>query len=110
MESELDVAQQALAASEEACRTAEEEASRLTDERVLLLLELRASKNELSAFRTEVAKEKKALEVEYDASFESIFNYGYGYCAFAHNICKTRENSNFRKKGKTVISVKIQIF
>ena len=24
--------------------------------------------------------------------------------------CKTRENSNFRKKGKIVISVKIQIF
>ena len=87
MESELDVAQRALAASGEACRTTEEEASHLIDERVLLLLELEAIKNELSAFRAEVAKEKKALEAEYDASFEAIFNYGYGCCAFAHNIC-----------------------
>ena len=86
MESELDVAQQALATSKEACRTTEEEVSRLTYERVSLLMELRASKDELSAFRAEVAKEKKALEVEYDAGFEAIFNYGYGCCAFVHNI------------------------
>ena len=43
MESELDVAQQALAASGEACQMVEEEVSRLTDERVLLLVELKAS-------------------------------------------------------------------
>ena len=67
-----------MAASGEACRTTEEEVSRLTDERVLLLVELGAIKDEWSSFRTEVAKEKKALEAEYDASFEAIFNYGYG--------------------------------
>ena len=89
MESKLDVAQQALVASREACRTAEEEASRLTDERVSLLIELGASKDELSAFRAEVAKEKKALEAEYEVVFEAIFNYGYGCCAFAHNTCGT---------------------
>ena len=61
MEYELDVAQQALVASGEACRMVEEEASRLTDERVSLLIVLGASKDELSAFRAEVAKEKKAL-------------------------------------------------
>ena len=60
MEYELDVAQHALAASREACRTAKEKASRLTYERVSLLVELGASKDELSAFRAEVAKEKKA--------------------------------------------------
>ena len=86
MESELDVAQQALAASREACRTIEEKASRLTDERVSLLVELGASKDEMSAFLANVAKEKKALEVEYDVGFEAIFNYGYRCCAFAHNI------------------------
>ena len=58
MESELDVAQQALAASGETCRTAEEEVSRLTDEQVSLLVELGASKYELCAFRAEVSKEK----------------------------------------------------
>ena len=29
---------------------------------------------------------------------------------FRRGVCKTRENSNFRKNGKTVISVKIQNF
>ena len=62
----------------------------MTDERVSLLVELGASKDELSAFRVEVAKEKKALEAEYDASFEAIFNYGYGCYAFAHNICGSK--------------------
>ena len=44
----------------------------------------------MSAFCAEVAKEKKALEAEYDASFEAIFNYGYGCCAFMHNICRSK--------------------
>ena len=26
------------------------------------------------------------MEAEYDAGFKVIFNYGYGCCAFAHNI------------------------
>ena len=68
----------------------EEEVSHLTDERVSLFVELGASKDELSAFHAEVAKEKKALEAEYDAGFEVIFNYGYGCCAFAHNICGSK--------------------
>ena len=75
-----------MASSGEACRTAGEEVSRLIDEWVSLLVELGASKEELSAFCAEVAKEKKALKVEYDAGFEAIFNYGYGCYAFAHNI------------------------
>ena len=98
-ESELDVAQQALAASREACQTAEEEANRLTDERVSLLVELRARKDELSTFPAEVAKEKKALEAEYDVGFEAIFNYGYGYYAFAHNICGSKPNIPYGMSG-----------
>ena len=66
----------------------EGEVSCLTDERVSLLVELGANKDELSAFRAEVAKEKKALEVEYDACFEAIFRYCC--CAFAHNICGSK--------------------
>ena len=27
------------------------------------------------------------MEAEFDASSDVIFNYGYGCCAFAHNIC-----------------------
>ena len=90
MESELDMAQQALAACGEACRTAEEEASHLTDEQVSLLVELGVIKDELSTFRVKADKGKKALLAEYDVGFEAIFNYGYGCCAFAHNICGSK--------------------
>ena len=31
--------------------------------------------------------EKKAIEEEFDASGNVIFNYGYACCSFAHNIC-----------------------
>ena len=87
MESELVGAQQALPASGEALQKAGEETNRLMDERVSLLLELGASKDELSAFQVEASKKKKAMEEEFHVGFEVIFNYGYGCCAFAHNIC-----------------------
>ena len=90
VEYELDKVHQALAASREAWQKAEEEANRLANERVSLLLELGASKDELSTFRAEASKEKKALEEEFDAGFDVIFNYGYGCCAFAHNICGSK--------------------
>ena len=60
---------------------------RLTDELLSLIMELGASKEELSAFQAKVGKEMKAMVEEFDASSDVIFNYGYGYCAFAHNIC-----------------------
>ena len=41
----------------------------------------------MSALRAQVLKEKKALEEAYEEGFDVIFNYGYGCCAFAHNIC-----------------------
>ena len=86
-ESELTGAQHALVASEEARRKTEDKASHLADERVSLLLELGASKDELIRVWAEASKEKKAIEEAFDASFDVIFNYGYGCCAFAHNIC-----------------------
>ena len=50
-------------------------------------MELGASKEELSAFQAKMTKERKVMEVEFDASGDVIFDYGYGYCAFVHNIC-----------------------
>ena len=50
VESELDSAQQALAAAKEACRKVEEEICRLTDERLSLIMEVGAGKEELVAF------------------------------------------------------------
>ena len=79
-----------MAASGEAWGKVEEETSRLTDERVSLLIELGASKDELSAFQVKVSKERKASEEAFDAFFDVIFNYGYSCCAFAHNICGSR--------------------
>ena len=87
VESELARVQNALGIVEEARWKAEDEASRLADERVSLLLELGSCKDEVFAIRAEALKEKKALEEAYEEGFDVIFNYGYGCCAFAHNIC-----------------------
>ena len=89
-ESELDSVQQALAVAGEAYQKVEEENCRLTDERLSLIMELGASKDKLLAFQAKVTMEKKAMEEEFDVSGDVIFNYGYGYCAFAHNICGSK--------------------
>ena len=89
-ESELDSVQQTLDAAGEAYLKAKEENCRLTDEQLSLIMELGASKDELSAFQAMVTMEKKAMEEEFDASGIVIFNYGYGCCAFAHNICGSK--------------------
>ena len=44
----------------------------------------------MSTFWVEASKEKKAFEEEFDAGFDIIFNYGYDYYAFAHNICESK--------------------
>ena len=90
VESELAKVQNSLAVAEEARRKAKDEVSRLADERVSLLLELRTCKDKVSAIWVEALKEKKALEEAYEEGFDVIFNYGYGCCAFAHNICKSQ--------------------
>ena len=61
-----------------------------------MLLEHWASKDELFAFRAEASKEKKALEEAFDVGFDVIFNYGYGRCAFEHNICGSKLGSQTR--------------
>ena len=90
MESELARVQNALAVAEEARRKAEDEASHLADERLSLLLELGTCKDEMFAIRAEALKEKRAMEKAYEDGFDVIFNYGYGCCAFAHNICESQ--------------------
>ena len=87
VESKLARVQSALTIVEKARRKMEDKASCLADEQVSLLLELRACKDEMSAIQAEALKEKKALEEAYEEGFDVIFNYGYGCCSFAHNIC-----------------------
>ena len=74
----------------EACRTAEEENCCLTDKRLLLIMELGASKEELSAFQAKMTKERKAMEAKFDTSSDVIFDFGYGCCSFVHNICESK--------------------
>ena len=83
---ERDAARQALVAVEEACRKAEEENGRLTDEQLFLVMELGAIKDDFVAFQEKTSAEKAVMEAEFDASSDVIFN-GYGCYAFAHNIC-----------------------
>ena len=74
-------------AAKEACRRVEEENGRLTDERLSLLMQLGATKDDFAAFREKSFAERSTLEAEFDASNDVIFNYGYGCCAFVHDIC-----------------------
>ena len=85
-ESELGFVQQALVATKEACRRVEEENGRLMDERLSLLVELGTTKDDFVAFWEKSFAERSALEAEFDASNDLIFNYGYSCCAFAHDI------------------------
>ena len=85
-ESELGFVQQALVAAKEACRRVKEENSRLMDERLSLLVELGAIKDDFAAFQEKSFAERSALDVKFDASSDVFFNYGYGCCAFAHDI------------------------
>ena len=86
VESKLARVQNALAVIEEARRKVEDEAIHMAVEQVSLLLELETNKDEMSALQAQALKEKKALDEAYEKGFDVIFNYGYGCCAFAHNI------------------------
>ena len=71
----------------EACRKAKEESSRLSDERLTLVMELGTIKIDFAAFREKAAADRETMEAEFDASDDTLFNYSYGCCIFTHNIC-----------------------
>ena len=79
-------AQEALAATGEACKKAEEENSHLAEEKLALVIELRAIKNDFAAFWEKAATDKEMMEAAFDSSGDTLFNYGYGCCAFVHDI------------------------
>ena len=33
---------------------------------------------------------RETIEAEFDASGDTLFNYGYGCCVFTHNICGSK--------------------
>ena len=68
----------------------EEESSCLTDKWLSLILELGTIKDDLAALREKVIADREAMEAEFDASGDMLFNYGYGCCVFTHNICGSK--------------------
>ena len=77
-ESELNSVRQALATAKETRWKAKEDNGRLMDERLSLVMELGATKEDFAAFREKSSAEKSALEAEFYDSGDVIFNYGYG--------------------------------
>ena len=90
VESEHGVAQEALAIEGEACKKVEEKNTRLADERLALVMELGTIKDDFIAFREKVVADRETMEAEFDASGDTLFNYGYGCCVFTHNICGSK--------------------
>ena len=80
-------AQEALAATGEACKKAEEENDLLADEKLALVIELGALKDDFAAFREKAAVDREAMEAEFYSSGDMLFNNGYGCCTFTQNIC-----------------------
>ena len=89
-EFEREVAQKALSLAGEAFTKAEEENSHLTDERNSLILELGTIMDDFATLREKTVADREAMEAEFDASSDTLFNYGYGCCVFTHNICGSK--------------------
>ena len=83
-------AQEVLAATGEACKKAEEENSQLAEEKLALVIELGAVKDDFAAFKEKAAVEKEMLEPAFHSSGDTLFNYGYDCRAFEHNICGSK--------------------
>ena len=82
--------QGALAAMGEACKKAEEENNHLAEEKLALVIDLRAIKDDFAAFQEKAAADREMMEAAFDSSGDTLFNYGYGCCAFMHNICGSK--------------------
>ena len=83
-------AQEAFSAMREACKKAEEENSHSAKEKLALVIELGAVKDDFAAFREKAAADREMMEATFDSRGDTLFNYGYGCCAFAHNICGSK--------------------
>ena len=62
--------------TEEARCKAEAEVARLKGERISLMLEIGATKDEVSSFHSQAGKDKAAIEEDYQKALKLIFAYG----------------------------------
>ena len=90
VEVDLTKALNSLAVAKEGESRLEAEIARVDAKRVLLLLELEASKGEVSSLHAQVGKDKEDMVKDYQGSLKLIFAYGYGCCTFKNNICGDR--------------------
>ena len=44
----------------------------------------------LATLQEKAVADREAMEAEFDASDDTLFNYGYGCCVFTHNICGSK--------------------
>ena len=51
-----------------------------------MVIELGAVKDDFDVFQEKVAADREMMEAKFDSSGDTLFNYGYGCCAFTHNI------------------------
>ena len=89
-EFDYGAAQEALATTGEVFKKEKEENSHLAEEKLALVIELGAVKDDFAAFLEKATVDKEMMEVAFDSSDDTLFNYGYGCCAFAHNICGSK--------------------
>ena len=47
-------------------------------------------KDDFAALREKVVADREAMEAEFDASGDTLFNYSHGCCVFTHNICENK--------------------
>ena len=85
-EEDLIRVQAALVAVEEGRPKVEAWTARLEVERTSLLLEIGATKDEVSSLHSQASRDKEAMEEEYQKALEVIFAYGYRCCVLKH-IC-----------------------
>ena len=73
-EDKLAMLQDAREVAEEARQKAEAEAARLEVERTPLLLEIRATKDDMSSLHSQAGMDKEAMEEDYQKALELIFD------------------------------------
>ena len=89
-ELERGAPQEVSVAAREACKKEEEENGHLADEKLAFIIEIEALNDDFTAFRKKDAVNREVMKAEFDSSGVTLFNYGYGCCAFMHNICGSK--------------------
>ena len=62
----------------------------MAEEKLALVIELGAVKDDFVAFREKASADREMMEAAFYSSGDTLFNYAYGCCAFAHNICGSK--------------------